>query len=284
MTEKMIAHSGVEICTESFGDPEHPAVLLIMGAMCSMVYWDEEFCRRLADTGRFVIRYDNRDTGRSTVYEPGQSRYSVPDLADDAAAVLDAYEIGQAHIVGLSLGGMIAQVLALRHPGRVRTLTLIGSSVFGSDEPARDLPPMDPKILEYHSGGSAVDWSDPEAAGQYLTEGSRLLCGPKRTFDEQRVGRQVRQEVSRARNLLSMYNHALLRGDDAYEGRLGEIRVPALIIHGTNDTALPYPHAEALAGGLPNASLLPLEGAGHEVHPDDWETIIQAIEDHTAGV
>ncbi|WP_426446704.1 alpha/beta fold hydrolase [Paenibacillus sp. S-38] len=284
MSEKVIASHDIELCTESFGDPRHPAVLLIMGAMCSMVYWDEEFCGRLAAAGRFVIRYDNRDVGRSTVYAPGQSNYSVADLADDAAAVLDAYGIGEAHIVGMSLGGMIGQVLALRHPGRVLTLTLIASSLFGSDENTRELPPMDPKILEYHAGGSAVDWSNEEDAARYLVEGSRLLCGPMRTFDETRVSRQVRQELRRARNLLSMYNHALLRGDEAYEGRIREIRVPALVIHGTEDTALPYPHALALAGELPMASLLPLDGAGHEVHPEDWKTIISAIAKHTAGI
>ena len=81
MSEKIVSMNEIEICTESFGNPEHPAVLLIMGAMCSMVYWDEEFCQRLADTGRYVIRYDNRDVGRSIAYEPGSSRYTVVDMA-----------------------------------------------------------------------------------------------------------------------------------------------------------------------------------------------------------
>ncbi|MED2497904.1 alpha/beta hydrolase, partial [Bacillus thuringiensis] len=134
MTEKIIKINEIDICTESFGDSADPAVLLIMGAMCSMVYWDEEFCQQLADTGRYVIRYDNRDVGRSTTYKPGSSHYTVVDMADDAIGVLDAYHIDEAHIVGMSLGGMIAQIVALRNPQRVLSITLIASGIFGSED------------------------------------------------------------------------------------------------------------------------------------------------------
>lgn len=132
MSEQILKINKVDICTESFGNPEDPAVLLIMGAMSSLDWWDDDFCLRLADSGRFVIRYDHRDLGRSTVYEPGTSNYTITDLADDAAGVLDAYSIERASIVGMSLGGMIGQILALRYPERVNTLTLIASSVFGT--------------------------------------------------------------------------------------------------------------------------------------------------------
>lgn len=100
---------------------------------------NEGYCQRLADTGRYVIRYDNRDVGRSVVYEPGSSNYTVLDMADDAAGLLDAYNIEQANIVGMSLGGMIVQVLAIRHPQKVLTLTLIASSIFESDDNDRNL-------------------------------------------------------------------------------------------------------------------------------------------------
>ncbi|MBE7097253.1 alpha/beta fold hydrolase [Bacillus cereus] len=122
-----------------------------MEAICSMVYWDEEFCQQLADTGRYVIRYDNRDVGRSTTYEPGSSHYTVVDMADDAIGVLDAYHIDEAHIVGMSLGGMIAQIVALRNPQRVLSKTLIASGIFGSEDNDRNLPPIDEKILAYHA-------------------------------------------------------------------------------------------------------------------------------------
>jgi pimeloyl-ACP methyl ester carboxylesterase len=284
MSEKIIRINEIDICAESFGNSKNPAVLLIMGATCSMVYWDEEFCQRLADTGRYVIRYDNRDVGRSIAYEPGNSQYTVVDMADDAVGVLDAYSIDQAHIVGMSLGGMIAQIIAIKHPQRVLTITLMMSSIFGSDDSDRDLPPMDERILAFHAKGAKLNWSDEESVANYLVSGSGLLSGSKHKFDEKRAYKQVRQEIKRANNLLSMFNHALLKGDASYEGRLKGINVPALVIHGTEDTVLPYEHGQALANEIPNASLLTLEGTGHEVHFDDWDHIINAISNHTSVV
>jgi pimeloyl-ACP methyl ester carboxylesterase len=284
MSEKIIRINEIDICAESFGNPKNPAVLLIMGATCSMVFWDEEFCQRLADTGRYVIRYDNRDVGRSIAYEPGTSHYTVVDMADDAVGVLDAYSIDQAHIVGMSLGGMIAQIIAIKHPQRVLTITLMMSSIFGSDDSDRDLPPMDERILAFHAKGAKLNWSDEESVANYLVSGSGLLSGSKHKFDEKRAYKQVRQEIKRANNLLSMFNHALLKGDASYEGRLKGINVPALVIHGTEDTVLPYEHGQALANEIPNASLLTLEGTGHEVHFDDWDHIINAISNHTSVV
>jgi len=257
--EKINKINGIDICTESYGNPTHPAVLLIMGAMCSMVYWDEEFCQRLANTGRYVIRFDNRDVGRSIAYEPGNSQYTVIDMADDAVGVLDAYGIDQAHIVGMSLGGMIAQIIAIKHPSRVLTLTLIASSIFGSDDNNRDLPPMDKSILDYHANAGTINWSDEEVVTNYLVTGSRLLCGSKHTFDEKRVNKQVTTEIKRANNLLSMFNHSLLKGDTSYEGKLKGITVPTLIIHGTEDKILPYEHGLALTNEIPMQRCLPLK-------------------------
>ena len=282
MNEKIIKINDIDICTESFGNSEDPAVLLIMGAMCSMVYWDEEFCQQLADTGRYVIRYDNRDVGRSTTYEPGSSHYTVVDMADDAVGVLDAYHIDQAHIVGMSLGGMIAQIIALRNPQRVLSITLIASSIFGSEDNNRNLPPIDEKILAYHANGAKLNWSDEESVANYLVTGSSLLCGSKLKFDEKRAYKQVEKEIKRANNLLSMFNHSLLKGDDSYEGKLKGINIPTLVIHGTEDTVLSYEHGLALVNEIPHAVLLPLEGSGHEIHCDDWNNIINAILNHTS--
>ena len=117
---------------------------------------------------------------------------------------------------------------------------------------------------------------------EYLISGYRLLCGSKRTFDETRSYKQVKQEIERANNLLSMFNHALLQGDDAYEGALHSIQAPTLVIHGTDDTALPFEHGLALIDEIPNSALVTLEGAGHENHPDDWEDIIHAVTEHTS--
>lgn len=282
MSEKLWNINGVEICTESFGNPQHPPVLLIMGGMCSMIYWDDEFCQALADSGRYVIRFDNRDVGRSITYPPGESHYTVVDMADDAVGVLDSYGVDQAHIVGLSLGGMIAQIIAVRHPQRVLTITLIATTIFGSDHIDRGLPPMGEKILAHHADAATLDWLDEGAVATYLVNGSRLMCGTKHQFDEHRAYKQVKREIKRANHLVSMLNHGLLKGDDVYEGKLKEIHVPVLVIHGTGDTILPLEHGVALANEVPNASLLTVEGMGHEVHLDDWETIIQAISNHTS--
>lgn len=280
MSEKIIETNGVELCTESFGNPADPAILLIMGASASMLWWDEEFCQRIADRGQFVIRYDNRDVGRSVAYELGKPQYTVEDMADDAVGVLDAYGISQAHVVGMSLGGMITQIVALRHPKRVLTLTLMMTSIFGSPNP--DLPSMDARILAYHAKAPTVNWFDEQSVANYMVRGWRLLAGSKHPFDEKRAYKLATGEVKRAKNLLSMFNHALLKGDSSYDGRLIEIPVSALVIHGTEDPALPYEHGVALTNAIPGASLLTLEGTGHEIHYADWDSIINAILNHIA--
>ena len=124
MTEKIIRFNDVHICTESFGEINNPTILLIMGATASMIYWEEEFCKRLSNQGFHIIRYDNRDVGKSITYEYGHPEYTFEDLADDAIQVLDAYKVDKAHIVGMSMGGIITQIIALKHPSRVLTISL----------------------------------------------------------------------------------------------------------------------------------------------------------------
>ena len=116
MTERMIEANRVELCTEPFGDSTDPAILLLQGVGASMLWWEDGFCRLLADAGRFVIRYDHRDTGRSVTYEPGRPGYTGTDLVADAVGVLDGYDVSAAHVVGVSAGGAFAQLLALDFP------------------------------------------------------------------------------------------------------------------------------------------------------------------------
>jgi pimeloyl-ACP methyl ester carboxylesterase len=274
MTERILNINNVEICTESFGNPKDPAVLLIMGSMSSLDWWDEDFCLRLADQGVFVIRYDHRDLGRSTIYPPGTSHYTVTDMADDAAGVLGAYSIKQAHIVGMSLGGMIGQVLTLKYPERVLTLTLLASSVFGTV--MEELPPMDQRILDHHAKSASIDWSNREVAIRYLSDGWKTLAGSK-PYEQERMVKLAEREYDRAKQLPSRFNHALLQGGEAYYNRMNEISIPVLIIHGTEDPALPYEHGLALAKAIPHAELVPLYGSGHEIHSEDWDQIIDSI-------
>src|SRR5438094_6022273 len=176
VAERMIETNGVKLCTEEFGDPADPPLLLIMGMSGSMLWWEERFCRMLADGGRFVIRYDHRDTGRSVTYEPGHPEYTGADLVADAVGVLDAYEIQSAHVVGVSAGGALAQLLALRFPARVLSLVLISTS---PAKPAgRLLPPATGRYREFLA--SAVDWSDQTSVIDYLTGYARMLEGSER--------------------------------------------------------------------------------------------------------
>ena len=136
--------NGVELCAEAFGDPGDPAILLIMGSSASMDWWEDAFCERLAAGPRFVVRYDHRDTGRSVSYEPGSPPYSMSDLVADAVGVLDAFELSRAHLVGMSLGGAIVQLVALGSPDRVASLTLIATSF--ADRDRSGLPSMETEI------------------------------------------------------------------------------------------------------------------------------------------
>ena len=280
MKSKQIKVDGVDLYTESFGNPSDSTILLIMGAMASAVWWPEEFCRQLADRHRFVIRYDHRDTGRSTSYRPGQIEYSVEDLADDAVGVLNAYGIDRANLVGMSLGGFLSQLIALKYPHRVLSLTLIASERLGPEDPA--MPPMDPKVPAYHAQAHTLNWSNREDVVEYGVGAWRLLAGSAHPFDEATIRTQAAQDFERTTNLLTTMNHTLLSGGEQWFGRLNEVHVPALVIHGTEDPVLPYAHGVALARALPHARLLTLKGTGHEVHRNDWGTIIDAVEHHTA--
>jgi pimeloyl-ACP methyl ester carboxylesterase len=242
-----------------------------------MLWWEEGFCRMLADGGRFVIRYDHRDTGRSVAYEPGRPGYTGDDLVADAAGVLDAYEIAAAHIVGVSAGGGMTQLLALDHPDRVRSLVLISTS--------RALPggrPLPPPTAEFGRWMSTVqvDWSDADSVVEYLVGYARVVAG--HPLDEAAMGDLVRRDVARARDFAAMQNHDLLSDDDRRREPLSSIRAPTLVIHGTADPMFPVEHGAALADEIPGAALVTLPGAGHGVERADWDRIVRAILEHTA--
>src|SRR4051795_5431296 len=156
MSERTIEADGVCICAEAFGEPADPPVLLVMGMGASMLWWDDGFCAALAAGGRFVVRYDHRDTGRSSTYPPGRPPYGGDDLVADAARVLDGYGIARAHVVGLSMGGALAQLLALDFADRVASLVLMSTSPAG---PADDLPSAADAYLALLRD-ARVDWSD----------------------------------------------------------------------------------------------------------------------------
>jgi pimeloyl-ACP methyl ester carboxylesterase len=280
LSERLVETNGAELCAEGFGDPADPPVLLLMGIGASMMWWEEGFCRRLADQGRFVVRYDNRDTGRSTTYEHGRPGYTGADLSTDAVAVLDGLGIEAAHLVGVSAGGGIAQELALDHPGRVLSLVLISSSPATGG--GRALPPPTAPFGSFVSG-ARVDWSDRESVIDYLAAYQAMLSGGERPFDEDAFRDLVRRDVERARDFSAAQNHDVLDHGEGSTKPLSTIVAPTLVIHGTADPMFPIEHGEALAEEIPGARLIRLEGAGHGVFREDWDAITSAIASHTAG-
>jgi pimeloyl-ACP methyl ester carboxylesterase len=271
----MINVGAVELCTESFGDPAGRPILLIHGVGASMLWWDEGFCRILADSGRFVIRYDHRDTGRSVTYEPGHPGYSGADLVADAVGVLDAYGIPAAHVVGVSAGGAFAQLLALQFPERVLSLVLISTSPATPGD--RDLPPPTDAFQQFVSTANV----DRESVVENLVAYCRVLAGHVRPFHEAHMRDLAHRDVERARDFAAARNHELLAEGGSSHEPLSAMTAPALVIHGTADPMFPVEHGEALAQEIPGASLLRLDGAGHGVDPADRETIAAAIIQHT---
>jgi pimeloyl-ACP methyl ester carboxylesterase len=278
VAERLIEANGVELCTEPFGDPTDPPILLVMGIGGSMLWWEEGFCRRLADGGRFVIRYDHRDTGRSVTYEPGQPDYTGADLVADAVGVLDAYDLAAAHVVGVSAGGAFAQLVALGFPGRVLSLVLISTSP--ATPGARALPSATERYRQFLATAE-VDWSNEGSVIEYLVGYARVLAGSERRFDEDAVRELVRRDVERAHNIAASENHGLVAEGDVPSEPISSIAAPTLVIHGTADPMFPLGHGQALAEEIPGARLRTLEGAGHGIEQADWETIVRAILEHT---
>jgi pimeloyl-ACP methyl ester carboxylesterase len=281
VAERMIDANGVQLCTAPFGNPTDPPILLIMGVGASMLWWEDGFCRMLAAGGRFVIRYDHRDTGRSVTYEPGHPTYTGADMVADAAGVLDAYGVAAAHVVGVSAGGVFAQLLALDYAERVLSLVLISTSP--ATPGVGGLPPPTEAFGRFLATAE-VDWSDADSVIDYLVGYSRMLAGGQRPFDEAGTRELVRRDVQRARNVAAAQNHDVLPDDGRSGEPLSSIVVPTLVIHGTADPMFPLEHGQALAETIPSARLLRLRAAGHGVDRADWESIVRAILEHTGGV
>ncbi|TDE08744.1 alpha/beta fold hydrolase [Jiangella asiatica] len=284
--ESFLPSGEARICAETFGRATDPAVLLIGGAAASMDFWEDEFCEPIAAAGRYVIRYDLRDTGRSTNYPAGEPGYTGADLVTDALAVLDGLGVYGAHLVGLSLGGGIAQHLAVDHPDRVASLTLQSTSPAGPGGPDQpDLPPMEPRLAElFASESPGVAWSDRDAAIEAMVEGERIFAGSV-PFDAERARRLAARVYDRTTDMAAMQtNHWILEGTGPLRDRLGAITAPALVLHGTDDPLLPFPHGEALAREIPGARLVAMPGMGHQYVPEPlWDLAIGEIVAHTVG-
>lgn len=272
-----------QICVEAIGDRDAPAILLIGAATWSMDWWEDELCRRLAERGRLVVRYDHRDTGCSTSYPPGAPGYSRADMAADAVAVLDALRIDRAHVVGLSMGGGIAQRLALEHRDRLATLTLMSTSPI--DPAIEVLPGMAPELHATFSDEiPEPDWHDRDAVIDHIVEGERPYAGPG-NFDESRLRAVTGRAFDRTKDIAaSMTNHFIVDEDGPADPRLSRLEgLPTLVLHGTADPMFPPTHGRALADAIPGARLVELDDVGHQLPPPHtWELLVDTLIQHSA--
>jgi pimeloyl-ACP methyl ester carboxylesterase len=276
----MVTINGAASCVEVRGSADDPTVLLVGS---SMVSWPGELCERLAAERRRVIRYDVRDTGRSESYPPGQPGYSLADLVDDAVGVLDATATKRAHVVGMSAGGWIAQLLALDYPERVATLTLIASRPNTPGPVDQDLPGHHPALMEAIMSTPQPDWSDRHAVTDHLVRQARNLAGAG-AFDEASARAQAEAEVARTTDVRSATtNIAFADHGPRWRERLGQITAPTLVLHGEDDPFFPIGNGEALAAEIPDARLVRLGRVGHRLPAHAVPAVADELLAHTAG-
>jgi pimeloyl-ACP methyl ester carboxylesterase len=288
--------NGIELEYDTFGESEDRPIMLIMGLNSQMIAWHVDFCRMLADSGHFVVRFDNRDVGLSTkmedlgmpdiskvmaAHEEGKSveaPYLLSDMASDLLGLMDALGLAKAHICGLSMGGMIAQTFAIEH--RERILSLISME---STTGERDLPPAKPEPAQALFTGPPAD---REGYIEHMIRVFRAFAGNSNRFDE-----AMERDLCALAYDRSLYPFGFVRQFSAIlasGGRreaLKTVSVPALVIHGADDPLLPLEHGKDTADAIPGAKLLVVEGLGHGLsYPSLWKPIVAAIAEQTAGI
>ena len=283
-----VTANGISIEYETFGDPAKPALALIMGLGAQMIFWQDDFCRQLMERGFHVVRFDNRDAGRSTRFDhagtpdvmtamtrawlgvPVHAPYLLRDMALDLIGLLDALKIRRAHLVGASMGGTIAQTVALHHPERVLSLTSIMSTTGD-----RDLPQPKPWAL------SALMKPAPaalEAYAEYYLSTWRLLRGggfPEE--DERDLARAIRNHARGLNPAGAARQLAAILASGSRRQALRSVSAPTLVIHGDADPLVPLAAGTDTAASIPGAALLVLEGMGHTLPMRMWPRIHDGI-------
>ena len=262
----------IRICYDTFGDPADPALLLIAGLGNQLVTWQPEFLASLVDRGFFVVRFDNRDCGLSTVLADGDA-YTLHHMAADAVAVLDHLGLERVHLFGHSLGGMIAQVIAIDRPDRVATMTLLSASSGNRDHGTTDAA----LAAVTRPAADGID-----EAIEHDVANRRIWASPS-WFDEDLVREQFRAAYARSFTPGSSLRQlaAIVQTPDR-EDALRSLSVPTLVIHGTLDPLVPIERGERLASLVPGAEFLPIEGLGHDLPVQVWQQIISLLTSHVA--
>jgi pimeloyl-ACP methyl ester carboxylesterase len=289
--EKLIAANGINLAFQTFGDSRSKPMVLIMGLAAQMILWDDEFCSQLADRGLWVIRFDNRDIGRSSKLdqhgvpnisalfqqllkgEPVEAPYRLRDMAQDTIGLLDGLGIRSAHVVGASMGGAIAQEIAINHPDRIRSLTSIMAT---TGDP--HLPPAKPEAIAVLLTPMALNWET------YLNNHLntwRVLSGPAFPMVEQLVIDRARKSFARGLSPAGVARQlAAILASGSRKERLRQVRVPTLVIHGDADPLVPVEGGIDTANSVPGARLLVIKGMGHSLPVATWPQIVDAIAQH----
>ncbi|MFI6070353.1 alpha/beta fold hydrolase [Actinoplanes sp. NPDC051343] len=275
--------NGVELYVETVGNPADPPVLLVGVTTLS---WPDELCAALS--GRYVVRYDLRDAGQSTFVDPDAPGYDLRDLVTDASELLVALDLGRTHVVGIGVGGFIAQLVALDHPDQVASLTLVSTRPVAPGPVDADLPDHAPEMMAQLFGRPEPDWTDRESVVDHMTGLARLTSG-SRGFDERDVraaagsvfDRAERTaKAQRASQMGSMF--AAIDGRPRWRERLGGITAPTLVVHGDEDPFFPLGNGAALAAEIPGATLLTLPGIGRGLPRVTWPAVVDALLRHTS--
>jgi pimeloyl-ACP methyl ester carboxylesterase len=289
MPEEIARVGDVELAYETFGDPTHPAMLLVMGLATQMLGWRTAFCEELAQRGFRVIRFDNRDVGRSTKFsshrpptvgqlvrrDASAAAYTLADMADDGVGLLDCLGIDRAHVVGASMGGMIAQTIAFRHPERVLSLVSIMSNTGArwSGQPS----------LSTYSVVLKRAPRDREGFVAHQMEVFARIGSPGFPRDEDELREMAGASYERGHDPAAAGRQlaAILASGDRTDD-LGRIDVPTLVIHGTKDKLVAPSGGRATAKAIPGARLLTIDGMGHDLPRGAWPRIVEAIAENAA--
>ncbi len=275
--------NGIDITYDEFGSPDDPPFLLVMGFSVQMTGWDERFCQQVADHGFRVVRFDNRDVGLSSRITSGPApdvmkaiggdhstaSYTVGDMADDAAGLLDALGMAPAHVLGVSMGGMIVQSLAIRHPDKVRSLCSIMST---TGDPAVGAPKA-----EAIAALLAPPPANRDEAADRAVASTAVIGSPAHPFDEAVVRSRAIAAYDRSNDPVGVARQLVgIMASPDRTAELGSVTVPTLVIHGADDPLIDVSGGEATAKAIPGSDLLVIPGMGHDLPEALWTTIIDA--------
>lgn len=287
--EKFIkTKENLEIFTESIGNPNNPAIVLIMGAMNQGIFWYDSFCKKLADSGFFVIRHDHRDTGFSSVIDFKENPYNLDNLTDDVIEILGGYNISKAHIIGISMGGYIGQLLAINYPERIKTLTLISTTAdhrpymdatMGNFSNKYELPYPSQKFIDYIEKNKNNIPKIEEEFRNAQIEGWRIFFGQELNKEDlEELIRLIDLSNKRNKNKFSSFNHglAVTNSKDRLE-TVKDIKIPTLIIHGEKDICFGVEHSQYLNKNIRNSKLEIIKDMGHMFTLSESKILVDKI-------